>query len=212
MSGAIPFLLQGLVTTLIVTLGSFAIGAVAGLPLALLRRSSSKPLAWLAGGYIDIMRGIPPIAWMLMLFFGIGRVVAMPPLLAACIALGAVSAAYLAENYRAGIEAVQVGQWEAAHALGFGPRDTFTRVIAPQGVAVALPPSTTYLVGLLKDSAVVSVIGVTDVSFQALTYTQQGHPGLGVFVAAGAVYMAIGIPLAIVARRSDRFVRLKLAV
>jgi His/Glu/Gln/Arg/opine family amino acid ABC transporter permease subunit len=212
MMDAFPVLLEGLLTTVVVTLGSFAAGAVAGLPLALMRRSSIRPVRWVATGYVDIMRGVPPIAWMLLLYFGLGRIFALPPLLAAVIALGAVSSAYLAENYRAGIEAVHAGQWEAAHALGLSQRDTFARVIAPQGITVALPPSTTYLVGLLKDSAIVSVIGVTDVSFQALTYTQQGHPGLGAFIAAGVVYLAIGIPLAVVARRSDRFVRSKLAV
>lgn len=212
MIDAIPFLLEGLTITVIVTLGSFAIGAVLGLPLALARRSTVRPLVWLATAFIEIARGVPPIAWVLMIFFGLGRVVVLDPVLAACLGLGAVSAAYLAENYRAGIAAVDHGQWEAAHALGLGSRDTFVRVIAPQGITVALPPSTTYLVGLLKDSAVVSVIGVADVSFQALTYTQQGHPGLPAFVAAGAVYLVVGIPLAVIARRSDSLVRSKVAV
>ena len=212
MIAALPFLFQGLLTTVIVTVGSFLIGAVIGLPLALARRAAFRPLSWLATTYIEIARGIPPMAWMLMVFFGLGRVMKLDPVFAGCAALGLVAAAYLAENYRSGIEAVSTGQWEAAHALGLGPRDTFLRVIAPQGITVALTPSTTYLVGLLKDSAVVSVIGVTDVSFQALTYTQQGHPGLPAFIGAGIVYMLVGIPLAAIARYSDRVVRAKLAV
>ncbi len=212
MISAVPFLLRGLSTTIVVTLGSFGIGALLGLPLMLAKRAEARLVAWIASAYIQVARGIPPIAWVLMIFFGVGRVMTIPPLLAACVALGLVSAAYLAENYRAGMEAVSTGQWEAGDSLGFTRADLFTRIIAPQGLAVALPPSTTYLVGLLKDSAVVSVIGVSDISFQALTYTQQGHPGLAAFVAAGAVYMLVGIPLAVVARRSDRFVRSKMAV
>ncbi len=212
MMEAIPWLVQGLATTLIVTLTAFAMGAVLGLPLALARRSKFLPLSFLATAYIEIARGIPPIAWVLLLFFGLQRHISFSPLTAGILALGLIAAAYLAENYRSGIEAVNQGQWEAAQSVGLNPRDTFFRIIAPQGISVALPPSTNYLVGLFKDSAVVSVIGVTDIAFQALTYTQQGNPGLPVFAAAAGVYLLIGIPLAIIARKSDQIVRAKLAV
>lgn len=212
MSQALPFLLTGLLTTVIVTLGSFAIGAVLGVPVALARLSRISAVRWIATAFIEIVRGVPAIAWMLLLYFGLSRAVQLPPLASACLALGVVSTAYMAENYRAGIRSVASGQWEAAHALGLHGGDVFWRIIAPQGIGVALPPSATYLVGLLKDSAVVSVIGVADISFQALTLTQQGNPGLPIFFLAGAVYLALGIPLAFVARAADRFVRTRIAV
>lgn len=204
-------MLQGLWTTLIITVSAFIMGAILGLPLALARRSSIPPLTWLATAYIEIVRGIPPIAWVLILFLGLQPYLPLEPLAAGSLALGFIAAAYLAENYRSGIEAVDQGQWEAANAIGLNSRDTFLRIIGPQGISVALPPSTTYLVGLLKDSAVVSVIGVTDIAFQALTYTQQGNPGLPAFAAAAGVYLLVGIPLAIFARKSDAIVRRKLA-
>lgn len=209
---AIPFLLQGLWTTIIITVGSFLIGAVCGIPLALARLSKIGPLRGLATAYIEIVRGIPPIAWMLILFYGLGRYITLPPLLAACLALGAVSTAYLAENYRAGIQNVAAGQWESAHALGLNSGDTFWRIIAPQGIGVALPPSASYAVGLLKDSAVASVIGVTDIAFQAVTLNQQGNPGLPIFFAAGLVYLIVSIPMAVLARRADSFIRTRSAV
>lgn len=212
MNNAIPFLLSGLVTTLVITIGSFMIGAVLGIPVALARLSTIAPVRWLATTFVEVARGIPPIAWMLLLFFGLSRVVKMPPLLAACIALGIVSAAYMAENYRAGIRSVAPGQWEASRALGFKGNDIFWRIIAPQGLGVAVPPSATYLVGLLKDSAVASVIGVSDISFQALTLTQQGNPGLPIFVFAGTVYLLLGIPLALIARGTEWFIRTRIAV
>lgn len=212
MTNALPFLLAGLGTTVLITLGSFVVGAILGIPIALARISKTAPLRWLATAYIEIARGVPPIAWMLLLYFGLSRLVQVPPLAAAITALGLVSAAYMAENYRAGIRSVASGQWEAAHALGLGGSDSFWRIIAPQGLGVALPPSTTYLVGLLKDSAVVSVIGVSDIAFQALTLTQQGNPGLPIFFLAGLVYLVLGIPLAILARTADRFVRTRIAV
>lgn len=212
MSNIIPFLLTGLLTTVIITLGSFLIGAVLGIPVALARLSRFAPLRWLATGFIEIVRGIPPIAWMLILYFGLSRMIQMPPLLAACVALGLVATAYMAENYRAGIRSVSPGQWEAAHALGLNGKDTFWSIIAPQGISVALPPSATFLVGLLKDSAVASVIGVTDIAFQAVVLTQQGNPGLPIFFAAGLIYLLLGIPLAVLARWVERVVRNRIAV
>ncbi|MDR6414483.1 amino acid ABC transporter permease [Pseudarthrobacter sulfonivorans] len=209
---AIPFLLQGLGTTVIITFGSFLIGAVCAVPVALARLSTVVPVRWLATAFIEIVRGIPPIAWMLVLFYGLGRYVTLPPLLAACLALGAVSTAYLAENYRAGIQAVAGGQWEGAGALGLSNGDTFWRVIAPQGIGVALPPSASYAVGLLKDSAVASVIGVSDIAFQALTLNQQGNPGLPIFLAAGVVYLIVSVPMAVLARKADTFIRTRSAV
>ena len=209
---AIPFLLQGLWTTVVITIGSFLIGAVCAVPVALGRLSEIAPIRWLATIYIEIVRGIPPIAWMLVLFYGLGRYITLPPLLAACLALGAVSMAYLAENYRAGIQAVASGQWEGARSVGLSGRDTFWRIIAPQGIGVALPPSTSYAVGLLKDSAVASVIGVSDIAFQAVTLHQHGNPGLPIFLAAGLVYLIVSVPMAILARKADSFVRTRIAV
>jgi ABC-type amino acid transport system permease subunit len=169
-------------------------------------------LRWIGTTYVEVFRGIPPIAWMLILFYGATEYVALTPLAAACLALGAVSGAYLAENYRAGISSVAQGQWESAQALGLSKRDTFWRIIAPQGIGVALPPSATFAVGLLKDSAVASVIGVSDVAFRALTVTQQGQPGMTVFLVAGLVYLLASVPLAFLARGADRWIRTRSAV
>ncbi|MFF0990811.1 amino acid ABC transporter permease [Kocuria nitroreducens] len=212
MIDAIPFLLQGLWTTLIITVAAFTIGAVCGIPVALMRLSQVAPLRWLGTAYVEVVRGIPPIAWMLLLFYGLGRYVNLEPVLAASVALGAVATAFLAENYRAGIQSVAEGQWEGAGALGLSGRDTFWRIIAPQGIGVALPPSASFAVGLIKDSAIASVIGVTDIAFQALTLNQQGNPGLPIFFAAGLVYLIISIPVALLARRADSFIRTRSAV
>jgi His/Glu/Gln/Arg/opine family amino acid ABC transporter permease subunit len=182
-------------------------GVILGVPVAFAGLSKNLLLRWVATAYIEILRGVPPIAWMLTLYFGLSSIVRLPPTLAAVIALGAVSTAYLAENYKAGIRSVANGQNEAADALGLNSRDTFWRVVAPQGIGIALPPSAGYAVGLLKDSAVASVIGAADVAFQALTLNQQGNPGLPIFLAAGLLYFAISIPMAVLARRADTYVR-----
>lgn len=212
MSHFFSFLMVGLVTTIVITLVSFVAAAILGLPVMFACRSKFAPLRWLGTAYVEIARGIPPIAWMLILYFGLSRIVGLEPIPAACTALAVVYAAYMSENYRAAINSVAPGQWEAAQALGMNQRDIFWRIIAPQGAGVALPPSATYLIGLLKDSATASVIGVTDIAFQALVLTQQGHSGLIIFSLAGIVYLVLGIPLAILARGTERFVRAKFAV
>ncbi|WP_432535127.1 amino acid ABC transporter permease [Kineococcus arenarius] len=212
MTDIVLFLLQGLWTTAVITIGSFLIGAVLGVPVALARLSDVPVLRWAATAYVEVLRGIPPIAWMLVLFYGLSRWVQIEPVVAACLALGAVATAYLAENYRAGIRSVAQGQWEGADALGMGSRDTFWRVIAPQGIGVALPPSAGFAVGLLKDSAVASVIGVSDIAFQALMLNQQGNAGLPIFLGAGLVYLLISVPIAVGARRLDAAVRVRSAV
>jgi His/Glu/Gln/Arg/opine family amino acid ABC transporter permease subunit len=205
-------ILGGLSTTLIITVGAFCIGALVGIPIALARMSTVRVLRWAGTAYVEIFRGIPPIAWMLILFYGATEYVALTPLAAACVALGAVSGAYLAENYRAGISSVAAGQWESAQALGMSKRDIFWRIIAPQGIGVALPPSATFGVGLLKESAVASVIGVSDVAFRALTVNQQGEPGMAVFLTAGLVYLLASVPIAVLARSADGWVRARSAV
>jgi polar amino acid transport system permease protein len=212
MSHFLSTLMMGLATTIVITLVSFVAAAILGLPVVFACRSKIALLRWLGTAYVEIARGIPPIAWMLILYFGLSRVVALEPIPAACSALALVYAAYMAENYRAAIDAVNPGQWEAAHALGMNSRDVFWRIIAPQGAGVALPPSATNLIGLLKDSATASVIGVTDIAFQALVLTQQGHSGLIIFTLAGIVYLLLGIPLAVLARGTERFVRARVAV
>lgn len=212
MNEIFPFLLTGLLTTTVITLSSFAIGAVLGIPVVLARLSSVGPLQFVATAFVEIARGIPPIAWVLIVHFGLGQFIHISPFVTGIASLGIVSAAYMSENYRAGIRSVAAGQWEASDALGMKSGDTFWRVVAPQGVAVALPPSATFLVGLLKDSAVVSVIGVADIAFQALVLTQQGNPGLPIFFAAGIVYLLMGVPLAILARGIEHKIRSKVAV
>lgn len=209
MSETIPFLLEGLWTTLVITVVSFLIGAVLGIPVALARISRTRVLRWSATVFVEVVRGVPVIAWMLVLFYGVSRYLPLDPLLAACVALGTVSTAYLAENYRAGISSVSTHQWEGAQAVGLGGRDTFWRIIAPQGVGVALPPSAGYAVGLIKDSATASVIGVSDLTFKALTLNQQGNPGLPIFATAGLIYLLLSLPIALGARKLDTFVRIR---
>ena len=199
----------GLGVTVLLTVVSFVVGAALAIPLALARTSGVTLLSWPAIAVIDICRGVPPLVWLLIIYYGISPIIALEPLPAALIGLSLISAAYLAENFRAGIDNVHRGQREAAQALGLTPANQFWRVVAPQAVNIALPPSASYAVSLLKDSAKASIIGVADIIFVAQLEMARGVPAVLVFSIAAVLYLLVGTPLSYLSRYVDRVVRAK---
>jgi His/Glu/Gln/Arg/opine family amino acid ABC transporter permease subunit len=194
-------ILAALPTTLFVTGASFLIGAVIALPLVLGRRSRFGPVRMLTKLVIDVLRGVPPIVFVFILFFGVGSdLIRWEPLSAAIVGLGLISAGHLAEAYRGGILAVHAGQFEAASALGLGRVTTAAQVIAPQAVRTAIPAMVTWLISLLKDSAVVSAIGVTEMMFVTQQIARTTGEGIVPYLIAAAVYIAVGVPLGALAR------------
>jgi len=201
-------LLRGAPATLIVTFGAFAIGMVAAVPLVLMRRAQSRLLRIPARIYIDVVRGIPPIVWLFILFFGLGGgVVALSSYQAAVVGMGLVSTAYLAEIYRGGFLSLPAGQREAAMALGMTRRDALRDVLAPQVLRVSIPPMATFLVSLLKDTTVASTIGVRDVLMFASQQAQSGGGSFTPFILAALLYILLSIPVAMFARAMDARLR-----
>jgi polar amino acid transport system permease protein len=191
----------GIGHTLLVTGASFAIGLLLGLPLVAMRRSGWLPARALAVGFVELTRGIPPIAWLFLLYYGLSQLgVRIDSLVAAIAGLGVISAAYMSEIYRGALRAVPRGQFEAARSVGLSRAQVYRFVIVPQVVVTALPPAATYAIGLLKDSAIASVIGVPEVTALAFNETQQDFRGLSIFAAAGLIYLAMSVPLAVIAR------------
>ncbi|MFD2759302.1 amino acid ABC transporter permease [Gulosibacter faecalis] len=209
LGGLFSSISAGLGITIVLTVVSFVAGALVGVPLALSRVSKFLPLRWLAIGIIDLCRGVPPLVWLLIIYYGISPILTLSPLPAALIGLSLISAAYLAENYRAGIENVSRGQREAAAALGLTPANQFWRVIAPQALNLALPPSASYAVSLLKDSAKASIIGVADIIFVAQLEVSRGASAVFVFSVAAVLYLIVGIPLSYFSRFVDAKIRSK---
>ncbi|MFD0533414.1 amino acid ABC transporter permease [Actinomadura luteofluorescens] len=201
---ALEVMAAGIRQTVMITVTAFLLGAVAGLPLAMLRRSAWAVSRVCATVVVEVLRGVPPIAWLFIVYYAIGSgSVALSTFQAAVLGLGLIAAAHLCEAYRAGLDSVPGGQWQAVAALGLPPRAAYTRVILPQALVVVVPPMATFAIALLKESAVASVIGATDVAFFAVQQTQQDLNGLGNFAVAGAIYLALSVPLAAVARGVD---------
>ncbi|GMA41977.1 amino acid ABC transporter permease [Mobilicoccus caccae] len=203
---------QGIPYTILVTLVGFSIGAGGGIPLALARRSRFVVVRVLARALIELLRGIPPIVWIFLIYFGIGNdFITVAELPAACIAFGLISSAYLAEIYRGGLSSIHHGQWEAGEALGMSSRAQLIDVIGPQVVRQAVPAAATYGVGLIKDSSIAFTIGVTDVVFFADSAAKQSGNPMTPYLIAAVFYMAITVPCAWGARTLDSRMRRKVA-
>jgi polar amino acid transport system permease protein len=204
--------LLGVPMTLAITALAFVIGAVLGVPLALGRRSSWAPVRVLARLVIDVLRGIPPIVWLFIIFFGVGTdLIRLDPFEAAVVGFGLIAAGYLAEIYRGGLLAVHAGQFESAAALGMSPRTAMVRIIGPQALRVSLPSATTYAIGLLKDSSIAATIGATEIVFRATAESRSTGAGLEPFLVAAAVYIVLGTPLAWLSRAADARMRARVA-
>ncbi|MCW2994244.1 MAG: amino transporter, permease, region, His/Glu/Gln/Arg/opine family domain protein [Conexibacter sp.] len=196
---------HGIGSTLTITFAAYAIGLVLGIPIVVARSSRLRVVRLLAISFVEIFRGIPGIAWLFILYYGLAQLdVQISSMTAAICGLGLIAAAYMAEIYRAGLRAVPHGQFEAARALGMGTVQVYRSIVGPQAFVTSFPPAATYVIGLLKESAVASVIGAQEITGVALGQQQEASTqGLSVFLAASAVYLALSLPLAGIARYAD---------
>ncbi|WP_348651600.1 amino acid ABC transporter permease [Rhizobium sp. NZLR1] len=187
-------------------------GALLGLPLCAMKVSRSWLLRALATALILTFRSIPPIVCLFFLYFGIGSgYLQVGPVESAIVALGVITGANMAEIYRGALKSIHVGQWEASRALNMPGWSVFFDIMAPQLIRVILPSATSYIIGLLKDSAIASTVGVTEVAFQASFVSRRNFEGLEVFAVAGLLYILISLPVAALARYSDGVMRAKVA-
>lgn len=206
--GHVALFFKGAGFTLAISAGAMAIAIVLGLLLALARAPrpgvGARVVGSAAGAYVEVIRGTPVLLQLYVLYFGIADVLAMNALVAAILGLGLNYAAYESEIYRAGIEAVPRGEIEAGRALGMTPAMVFRRVILPQALRVALPGIANDFIALLKDTSLVSVITVVELTKRAqITAVDTGSwwlPG----ILCAAMYFAMSYPLGRLARRLER--------
>ena len=200
----VPSLARAAVVTLLVSVLSMALAVVVGLALASGRVYGSAVVRVATTIYIEIIRGTPLLLQLFVIYYGLAGVVRLPAFLAAVLALGLNYAAYEAEIYRGALEAVPRIQLEAARTLGLSELQILRLVRGPQALRYALAPMTNDFVALLKDSALVSVITVVELTKETAIYATN----IGSWVVPGAlcavVYLAMSLPLARLARRLER--------
>ena len=198
-------LLGGWPTTVKVAIGALLFALVFGLVIALLRLSRWRWLRVPAIAYIEFFRGTPLLVQLFVIYFGLPDADIEPtPLQAAIIGMGLNGGAYLAEIYRAGIEAIHRGQMEAALSLGMTPARAMQYIILPQAVRTMLPPITSFAIVMLKDTAVISVIAAPEIMFYARNLVTETLQSAVVYSMAGAVYLCMTIPMARLVARLER--------
>ncbi|MDT7604542.1 MAG: polar amino acid transport system permease protein [Acidobacteriota bacterium] len=190
--------------TIAIAFGSMFIALGLGLLLALGQWKGARWLRFICTVYVEFFRGTPVLVQLLFLYFGLPVVgISMPGWLTALVGLGLNYAAYESQVYRASLEAVPRGQWEAAYSLGMTPVLAFRRIIFPQAFRIALPPMTNDFVSLFKDTSVAFAISVWEL---ATAYRELANAS-GEFLLLGAIvsafYLAMSLPLAHLARRLE---------
>jgi polar amino acid transport system permease protein len=191
-----PILLQGLWLTLLVTAGSLVVSTALGLVWALMRVSGVPLLAVIAKGAVNIIRGIPIIVQLFYIYFVLPDLgITLTALQAAIIGLGVAYSAYQAENFRAGIEAVDRGQVEAAQSIGMGWALAMRRVILPQALRIVLPPYGNTMIMMLKDSSQASTITVAELALKGQMIASSTFKNLHVFSLVALMYLTMSIPL-----------------
>lgn len=192
----LPILMQGVYLTLLVTLGAFVLATVLGLVWAFMRVSGIAPLAWTARTIIVVVRGIPGIVTLFYIYFVLPDLgLSLSAVQAAIIGLGIAYSPYMAEVFRAGIEAIDRGQTEAALSIGMGWGLLMRRVVLPQAIRVALPPYGSTMVMLLKDSSLASTITVAELSLQGKLLASSTFENTTIFTLVALIYLAMSLPL-----------------
>ncbi|WP_428376926.1 ABC transporter substrate-binding protein/permease [Lichenicoccus sp.] len=201
----LPLIARAAGLTLLVSACAMALAVVVGLALAIARRYGPRPLALVATLAVEIVRGTPLLIQILFIFYGLpGLGIRLDPFLAGVVALGLNYGAYEAENYRAGLQSVPDGQVEAAVALNMTQMQALRHVVVPQAFRLVLPVMTNDFISLLKDSSLVSVITLTELSstYVRLSTTYFDYFGTGLLI--GAAYLLLGLPFVHLARLAER--------
>jgi polar amino acid transport system substrate-binding protein len=200
----LPTLLRAAGVTLVLSCLSMAVAVALGMLIASGRVYGGAALRIALTGYVELMRGTPILLQLFVIYYGIAAAIRLPAFVAALAGLALNYAAYESEIYRGALEAVPIGQLEAARTLGFTERQILSLVRGPQAFRLALPPMTNDFVALLKDSSLVSVLTVVELTKQ----TQIFAANIGSWVIPGslcaALYLAMSLPLAATARRLER--------
>ena len=190
------YFLKGVWYTIVITIFSVLIGIILGILLALMRLSKNPILHWIAVCYIEFIRGTPQMVQILFVYFGIGYLISnMSALIAGIIAIGLNSGAYVAEDIRSGINSLPKGQSEAARSLGLSRSKTYRYVIIPQAIKNIWPALGNEFITLVKDSSLVSVIGVGELMYQTQLVQTSTYKGVLPLFIAMIIYFILTFSL-----------------
>ena len=191
--------------TVVLSLIAFAGGSVLGLAIALMRVSKLGVLRSLASGYIQLIQGTPLLILLFLSYFGLGIIgLKLVPLVAAGISLTLYAGAFLGEIWRGCIEAVPKTQWEASDCLGLNRAQQYAYVILPQAVRIAIPPTVGFMVQIVKNTSLASVIGFVELARAGQIVNNSTFEPFAIFSCVAAIYFALCYPLSVASRYLER--------
>jgi polar amino acid transport system permease protein len=199
------YLIMAAQWTVLLSLVAFAGGALVGLPIALMRVSPSHALRIVAGGYIQLIQGTPLLILLFLTYFGLGILgYKLAPLVAAGLALTLYAAAFLGEIWRGCIEAVPRTQWEASDCLGLDRFQQYAYVILPQAFRMAIPPTVGFMVQIVKNTSLASVVGFVELARAGQIVNNSTFEPFIIFCIVAAIYFAMCYPLSLASRFLER--------
>lgn len=190
-SKIIAFVPDGIWVTFKVTVGAILLALVIGLFAGLGRLARNKTINGVASLYVEVIRGIPLLVQLFYIYFALGRMVQLPPITSAVIAMGICYGAYMGEIFRAGIQSIPKGQTEAARSLGMTKSEAMIHVILPQAIRVILPPIGNEFVALLKDSSLVSILAVADLLRRGREFASETFTYFETYTVVALVYLVM---------------------
>ena len=199
-----PKLLLALRLTIFFTVGGMALALIIGLAFALGRRSSSGPVSWVVTWFVNFVRSTPFLVQLYFLYYVLPNYgIFLPPVLTGLIGLGLHYGAYTSEVYRAGIDAVARGQWDAAIALNFSPWRKWTGIILPQAIRPMLPALGNYLISMFKETPLLSAITLVELLQTAKIIASYSFRFVEPLTLVGLLFLALSYPSAILVRRLE---------
>ncbi len=201
------YLIQVVHWTILITVCAYAIALLLGLLFGIARISPWRPLRWLAAGYVNVLRGIPLLVLIFFFYFGLGKLVNLDRFVAGVLAVGVCYGAYTAELFRNAIQAIDYGQHEAAQSLGMTRGQTMRYIILPQSVRLVVPPAANEFIACLKDSSLVSIIGLRELTRAGREYASQHFLDFHTWLMVGLFYLALTLLLTRVVRRIEERVK-----
>ena len=187
----IVFVPDGIWVTFKVTIGAILLALVIGLFAGLGRVAGNKVINGIASLYVEVIRGIPLLVQLFYIYYALGRIVNIPAISSAIIAMAICYGAYMGEIFRAGIQSIPKGQMEAARSLGMNKSQAMIHVILPQAVTVILPPIGNEFVALLKDSSLVSILAVADLLRRGREFASETFTYFETYTMVALVYLII---------------------
>ena len=194
--------------TVLLTICSFSLAVVVGMLLALGKLSPLRSVRGFCTAYIEVARGIPALAILFLIYYGLVPLgLVLDAFVAGFVGLGLSAAGYIAEVFRAGIQAIHKGQREAALAVGMTPAMTFRTIILPQAIRIILPPLLNMLIILLKDTSICSLISTPELMLRAKDLAMMSFLPMHLFLLAGVIYFLLAWPMSLLTRRVEAHMR-----